>query len=118
MYVKPAAVVHLHPTQLKHPADLLQLPQAGFTDQYRTDQLEGVVAVQTAVRHELPVWTGGMVIAFHRNLDPGLPELACEPFTGTVVRLDLDTELAVESIIQCGCHRMDVQTALAFPHPA
>ena len=118
MHVKPAALVHFHVTQLKHPADLLQFPQAGFTDQDRTDQLEGVVAVQAAVRHELPMRTGGMVITFHRHCDPGFPELACEPFTGTVVSLDLDTELAVESVIQCGCCRMDVQTALTFPHPA
>ena len=59
-----------------------------------------------------------MVVAFHRNLDAGLPELACEPFTGTVVGLDLDTELAVESVIRCGCRRMDIQTLLTFPHPA
>ena len=46
MHVKPAALVHLHVTQVKHPADLLQFPQAGFTDQDRTDQFEGIVAVQ------------------------------------------------------------------------
>jgi len=62
--------------------------------------------------------TGGMVITFHHNLDTGLPELACEPFTGAVVSLDLDTELAGESIIQCSCRRMDIQTALTFIHPA
>ena len=58
MHMKPAAPVHLHLTQVKHPADLLQFPQAGFTDQYRTDQLESVVTAYTAVRHELPIWTG------------------------------------------------------------
>jgi len=118
MYVKPAAPVHLHVTQVEHPADLLQFPQAGFTDQDRTDQLEGVVTAYTAVRHELPIRTGAMVIAFHHNLDPRLPELAREPFTGAVVGLDLDTELAVESIVQHRCHRMDTQTVLTFPHPA
>ena len=118
MHVKPAALVHFHVTQVKHPADLLQFPQAGFTDQDRTDQLECVVTVQAAVRHELPMRTGGMVITFHHNLYPGLPELTCEPFTGAVISLDLDTELAVESVIQRCCRRMDVQTALAFPHPA
>ena len=59
--------------------------------------------------------TGGMVITFHHNLDTGLPELACEPFTGAVVSLDLDTELAGESIIQCSCRRMDIQTARFIP---
>ena len=118
MHVKPAALVHLHLTQVKHPADLLQLPQAGFADQYRTDQLESVVAAYTVVRHKLPIRTSGMVIAFHHNLDTGLPEFACEPFTGAVVGLDLDTELAVESIVQRRCHRMDIRTALTFPHPA
>ena len=59
-----------------------------------------------------------MVIAFHHNLDPRLPELAREPFTGAVVGLDLDTELAVESIIQRGCRRMGIRTVLTFPHPA
>ena len=102
MHVKPAAPVHFHVTQVKHPADLLQFPQAGFADQYRTDQFESVVTAYTAVRHELPMRTGGMVVAFYRNLDTGFPELACEPFTGTVVGLDLDTELAVESIIKGG----------------
>ena len=42
MYMKPAAPVHLHVTQVEHQADLLQFPQAGFADQYRTDQLECV----------------------------------------------------------------------------
>jgi len=118
MHVKPAAPVHFHVTQVEHPADLLQLPQPCFADKDRTDQLEGVVSVYTAVRHEFPMRTGGMVVTFHRNLDIGLPELACEPFTGAVVSLDLDTELAVESVIRCGCQRLNIRTALTFPHPA
>ena len=59
-----------------------------------------------------------MIVAFHHNLDPRLPELAREPFTGAVVGLDLDTELTVESVIRCGCRRMSIRTALTFPHPA
>ena len=118
IHVKTAALVHFHVTQVKHPADLLQFPQSGFTDQDRTEQLEGVVAAQAAVRHELPMRTGGMVITFHRNLDAGFLELACKPFTGTVVGLDLDTELAVESIVQRSCRRMDIRTVPTLIHPA
>ncbi len=111
----PAALVHLRITRVKRPTDLLQFPQPRFADQNRADRLEGVATAQTAARHELPMRTDGMVMIFYHNLDPGLPGLGCEPFTGTVIGLDLDTELAVESVIQRGCRRMDIQTALTFP---
>ena len=50
--------------------------QAGSLQDW-THQFEGIVALQTAVPHELPMRTGGgTVIAFHHHFNPGFPAVA------------------------------------------
>ena len=43
MDMQPATVVYFGIAEVEHPADLLQLFQSGFADQYRAEQLEGIV---------------------------------------------------------------------------
>lgn len=62
MDMEPATVIHFCITDVKHPAYRFQLFQAILTHQYRADQLESIISLQAAVRHQLPMIPGRVVI--------------------------------------------------------
>src|SRR5699024_9519044 len=77
VYMKAAAVVHLHIAIIEHPAYFLKFLQSGFPFKYRAYQLESIVSSKTAVCNQLPMVAGVMVVTFHCNCNSGLTK-----FTG------------------------------------
>ena len=117
MDMEPATVIHFCITDVKHPAYRFQLFQAILTHQYRADQLESIISLQAAVRHQLPMIPGRVVITLNGNMDTGLPQFACQSFHITVIGFNLNTELVGEGVIhQGGCCPVQQDSTFSFKH--
>jgi hypothetical protein len=117
MDMEPATVIHFCITDVKHPAYRFQLFQAILTHQYRADQLESIISLQAAVRHQLPMIPGRVIITLNGNMDAGLPQFACQSFHITVIGFNLNTELVGEGVIhQGGCCPVQQDSTFSFKH--